>query len=101
MRKSICAQPAPPRPELPVLSRRAVAARDDDFTISFSFTKQACRIPGDYEFLFSSFGECTDDRSDQSKPRCTIADGTAPGIHIFLVRKVQLLLGRAQPTPIP
>jgi len=27
---------------------------DDDFTISFAFTKGHCRIPGEYEFLFSS-----------------------------------------------
>ena len=60
---------------------------DDDFTISFSFTKQACRIPGDYEFLFSTFGDCTSDWNDQTKPRCSITRGEAAGIHIFLVRK--------------
>ena len=31
---------------------------DGDFTIAFSFTKAHCYIPGSYEFLFSTFGDC-------------------------------------------
>ena len=55
-------------------------AEDGDFTISFSFTKTACHIPGAYEFIFSSFGEC-------EAGRCSISGGwgrSTPGIHVLL-----------------
>lgn len=32
---------------------------DGDFTIAFSFTKAHCYVPGQYEFLFSTFGKYT------------------------------------------
>lgn len=55
-------------------------AEDGDFTISFSFTKTVCHIPGTYEFIFSSFGEC-------EGGHCSISGGwgrSTPGIHVLL-----------------
>jgi hypothetical protein len=59
---------------------------DDDFTISFAFTKGHCRIPGDYEFLFSSFGECHGEYGGSSNPStsCSVTGGRNAGINIFL-----------------
>lgn len=50
-------------------------AEDGDFSISFSFTKRVCAIPGQYEFLFSAFEDCE---------QCSVARGQNAGIHIFL-----------------
>ena len=50
-------------------------AEDGDFSISFSFTKRVCAIPGQYEFLFSAFEDCE---------QCSVAQGRNAGIHIFL-----------------
>ena len=59
---------------------------DDDFTISFSFTKTQCHIPGQYEFLFSSFGECHGEYSRSQNPStsCSVTGGRNAGISIFL-----------------
>ncbi len=50
-------------------------AEDGDFSISFSFTKAVCAIPGQYEMLFSAFEDCE---------RCSVSQGRNAGIHIFL-----------------
>jgi hypothetical protein len=55
-------------------------ADDGDFTVSFSFTKTGCHIPGAYEFIFSSFGVC-------EGGHCSISGGwgrSTPGIHVLL-----------------
>ena len=56
---------------------------DGDFTIAFSFTKAHCYVPGQYEFLFSTFGECQTS-SWSSTPRCSVTGGRNSGVHIFL-----------------
>ena len=73
-------------PGLIYILRKQGWSGDDDFTISFAFTKGHCRIPGDYEFLFSSFGECHGEYGGSSNPStsCSVTGGRNAGINIFL-----------------